>query len=79
MLGDSGAKLVFIGICCPSPLDIENGLVISPSNLIDWDNFPIVKLFHDRLAVSVVLENDSNAAALGEHVFGAGRGYRNIV
>lgn len=79
MLGDSGAKLVFIGICCPSPLDIENGLVMSPSNLIDWDNFPIVKLFHDRFAVSVVLENDCNAAALGEHVFGAGRGYRNIV
>lgn len=79
MLAECSAKLVSIGICCPSPLDVENGLVMSPSNLLDWNNFPIVKLFRDRFGVSVVLENDANAAALGEHVYGAGRGYRNIV
>ena len=79
MLEENRAKLISIGIGCPSPLDIEKGLVMSPSNLRDWDNFPIVKLFRERFNVAVVLENDANMAALGEHVHGAGRGFQNIV
>ena len=79
MLGENDTELISIGIGCPSPLDIEKGLVMSPSNLQDWDNFPIVKLFKDRFKVPVVLENDANTAALGEYIYGAGRGYKNIV
>jgi glucokinase len=79
MLEENQAQLISIGIGCPSPLDIEKGLVMSPSNLRDWDNFPIVKLFEDRFKVPVILENDANTAALGEFVQGAGRGLQNIV
>ncbi len=79
MLEDCGGKLVSIGIGCPSPLDIEKGLVLSPSNMQNWVKFPIVYLFEQRFDVPVVLENDANAAALGEAVHGAGRGYKNIV
>lgn len=78
MLGANDAKLVAVGIGCPSPLDIENGLVMSPSNLREWRNFPIVRLFADRFNVPVALDNDANTAALGEFVRGAGRGYKNI-
>lgn len=79
MLEENRAELVAVGIGCPSPLDIEKGLVMSPSNLRDWDNFPIVKLFEEQFKVPVVLDNDANTAALGEYVYGAGRGYKNIV
>lgn len=79
MLAENQAVLVSIGIGCPSPLDIENGLVMSPANLRDWNNFPIVKLFEQRFAVPVILDNDANAATLGEYVYGAGRGFKNIV
>jgi glucokinase len=79
MLDENRAELTAVGIACPSPLDIEKGLVMSPSNLREWNNFPIVKLFKDRFKVPVVLENDANTAALGEYVDGAGRGYKNIV
>ena len=79
MLNENQAELTAVGIACPSPLDIENGLVMSPSNLRDWANFPIVKLFKDRFNVPVVLENDANTAALGEYVHGAGRGFQNII
>ncbi|MGI9036514.1 MAG: ROK family protein [Pyrinomonadaceae bacterium] len=79
MLEESCAELVSVGIGCPSPLDIEKGLVMSPSNLRDWDNFPIVKLFRDRFNVPVALDNDANTAALGEYIYGAGRGFRNLV
>ncbi|HEX8638857.1 MAG TPA: ROK family protein [Pyrinomonadaceae bacterium] len=79
MLAENESELAAIGIGCPSPLDIERGLVMSPSNLRDWNNFPIVKRFRDRFGVTVVLENDANAAASGEYVYGAGRGFENIV
>ncbi len=79
MLEENRAKLVAAGIGCPSPLDVEKGLVMSPSNLRDWNNFPIAELFRERFKVPVALDNDANAAALGEYVYGAGRGYKNIV
>ena len=79
MLDENGAELTAVGIGCPSPLDIEKGLVMSPSNLREWNDFPIVKLFKNRFNVPVVLENDANTAALGEYIYGAGRGYKNIV
>lgn len=79
MLKENRAALVSIGIGCPSPLDIEEGLVMSPANLRDWDKFPIVKLFRDCFHVPVILDNDANAAALGEYFYGAGRGLKNIV
>jgi glucokinase len=79
MLEEKRVKLMSVGIGCPSPIDIEKGLVMSPSNLRDWDNFPIVNLFEDRFQVPVALDNDANTAALGEFVYGAGRGYQNII
>lgn len=79
VLEEKKATLAAIGIGCPSPLDIEKGLVISPANLQDWDKFPIVKLFTERFKVPVILDNDANTAALGEHVYGAGRGLQNII
>ena len=79
MLEKNQARLTAVGIGCPSPLDIEKGLVMSPSNLRDWNNFPIVKLFEERFKVPVALDNDANAAALGEYIYGAGRGYKNVV
>lgn len=79
MLDENRVRLVSIGIGCPSPIDLEKGLVMAPSNLPDWNNFPIVKLFSERFKVPVILDNDANTAALGEFVYGAGRGYQNIV
>ena len=79
MVENQKVHLTAIGIGCPSPLDIENGLVMSPSNLPGWHNFPIAKLFRERFNVPVALENDANTAALGEYIYGAGRGFKNIV
>ncbi len=72
-------KLRAVGIGCPSPLDLEKGLVMSPSNLREWNNFPIRKLFQERFQIPIALDNDANCAALGEFVFGAGREFENIV
>ncbi len=78
MLVETGTELAAVGIGCPGPIDIERGLVLSPANLPDWIDFPIVAIVKDRFGVPVLLDNDANAAALGEFYFGAGRGFRDI-
>ena len=74
---DSG-RLAGIGIGCPGPLSQEQGEVLSPPNLQKWDRFPIVRLLKEEFRVPVLLENDGNAGALGEAVFGSGEGYETV-
>jgi len=78
LLAETGAHLTAVGIGCPGPIDIERGLVLSPANLPDWVEFPIVALVRQRFGAPVVLDNDANAAALGEYFYGAGRGFKTV-
>lgn len=79
LLSKHGSCLDAVGIGCGGPLDRQRGLILSPPNLPGWDEFPVVKIVEERLGVPVLLDNDANAAALGEHRHGAGRGYRHLV
>lgn len=79
MIGETAAGLVAVGVGCGGPLDRGRGLILSPPNLPDWDEFPIIELLETRLGVPALLDNDANAAALGEAKFGAGRGLSNVV
>jgi len=79
MRDDTGTRLVALGVGCGGPLDRARGLILSPPNLPDWDEFPIIEIIEKRLGIPAVLDNDANAAALGEFNYGAGRGMHNIV
>ena len=70
--------IVKIGLGTPGPLDLKNGRIIENSNL-SWSDVPIVKILEKITGIPVVLENDANAAGLGEKYFGAGRGADNVV
>jgi glucokinase len=67
-----------IGICAPGPLCPRTGVVINPPNLPGWRNFPLADLISKSYRLPVRVDNDGNAAALAEALWGAGRGYRNI-
>ncbi|MFZ0276387.1 MAG: ROK family protein [Candidatus Sulfotelmatobacter sp.] len=67
-----------IGICAPGPLDPRTGVVINPPNLPGWRNFPLAELVSKAYRLPVRIDNDGNAAALAEAIWGAGRGYRNV-
>jgi glucokinase len=79
MIGAAGARLAAVGIGCGGPLDRRRGLILSPPNLPGWDEFPIVALVEERFGVPVKLDNDANAAALGEREYGAGRGLDDLI
>ena len=75
----SPKDFVSIGISCGGPLDSKKGLILSPPNLPGWDNVPIVKFFEDRFGVPTAVENDANACAMAEYLYGSGRGVKNLV
>jgi glucokinase len=67
-----------IGICAPGPLDPRSGIVINPPNLPGWRNFPLAAEISKTYNLPVRVDNDGNAAALAEALWGAGRGFRNV-
>jgi glucokinase len=67
-----------IGVCAPGPLDPNTGVVINPPNLPCWRNFPLAGELAKIYNVPVKIDNDANAAAFAEALWGAGRGYRNV-
>jgi len=67
-----------IGICAPGPLDPRTGVVINPPNLPGWRNFPLAAEVGKAYRLPVRVDNDGNAAALAEALWGAGRGYQNV-
>ena len=75
----AAVKVTAAGVGCVGPLDQKTGYVINPVNLHGWKRVPLVDTLRDALQIPVFLDNDANAAALGEHRFGAGRGVANMV
>jgi glucokinase len=76
-LGADG--LVGAGIGVPGFIVIEKGLVVGSPNLPGFEDFPVRDEIESRLNAPVILENDANAAALGEKWMGAGRGVNDLV
>ena len=68
-----------VGISCGGPLDSKRGVILSPPNLIGWDNIPIVQQISEAFGVPAFLCNDADAGALAEWTFGAGRGCEHMV
>ena len=72
------SRLSGIGLCCPGPLDPNTGVIINPPNLPCWRDFPLADEISQKYKVPVRVDNDANAAALAEALWGVGGGYRNI-
>jgi glucokinase len=75
---EARAILTGIGICAPGPLDPVTGVILNPPNVPCWRNFPLAAEVQRVFGLSARLDNDGNAAALAESIWGAGVGYRNV-
>lgn len=67
------------GICMPSFILYDEGYVLMTSALVNVRDFAMRDYLEARLDMPFALDNDSNAAALAEHRYGAGRGSRHMV
>lgn len=68
----------WVGMGCPGTCNPESGLV-EYSNNLRWENVPLQKYVGDALGIPAYIENDANAAALGEFYAGAARGTKSAV
>jgi len=55
-----------VGLSCPGPLDLKQGIILDTPNLKGgWHGLAVSKELSARLKVPVFLENDANLACLG--------------
>ena len=74
-----GQKLSGVGVGVPGFILMDKGIVVGAPNLPEFDNYPVRDEIEKRLSAKVILENDANAAALGEKWMGAGRDVDDLI
>lgn len=72
-------RVVAVGIGAPGPLDTEKGVVIQAPNLKGFSGRPLARDLQAKCELPVFLENDANAAALGEWWVGAGGRAKHLI
>ncbi len=72
-------EVVGIGFGAPSVVDVDQGIVREVGNIPSWTEVPLKAALEARFDLPVTVDNDANAYALGELIFGAGRGCRHLV
>jgi glucokinase len=75
--GAAGLKGIGAGV--PGFIRMKDGFITSSNNLPYFENYPLRQEIEKKLGTHVILENDANAAALGEKWIGAGRDYDDLV
>jgi glucokinase len=68
-----------VGCGIPGIVDYERGILHRSPNLPQWRDVAIRDEIADALGMPVVVDNDANQHALGEHRLGAGRGHHHMV
>lgn len=74
----SNYNIKAIGMGCPGPLDLKNGIIKNPPNLIGWENFEIKRFVEEAFEVPVAMNNDANVAGLSEAKVGAAAGAESV-
>jgi glucokinase len=73
-----GVNVRAIGLSAPGPLDPNVGVVTNPPNLPCWRDYPLLAELGKHFSLPMAIDNDANAAAYAETLWGAGRGYKNV-
>ncbi len=75
----SVSSLRGVGIGVPGFIDMDAGVVVGAANLPGFQGFPIRHEIQRVLGTPITLENDANAAALGEMWLGAGKDVKDLI
>ena len=71
--------LAAAGISFGGPVNYEAGTVVTCHHLAGWEGVPFRDIVSERTGLRAVMDNDANAAALGETVFGAARECQHVL
>jgi glucokinase len=67
------SRVLHLTAGAPGITDVNAGVVLSAPNLTNWDNVPLRSMLSAKLGIPVHVENDTNLAAVGEHLDGVAR------
>ena len=76
--GTSPGKVIGVGLGVPGPIDVVSGTLGSTAILPGWSGINPSDELASRLGVPVYVDNDANLGALGELVWGSGRGVKDL-
>jgi len=68
-----------IGLGSAGFLSPQDGIIYFSPNLPTLSNFPVANLLERETGIRTILENDANAAAIGEYWLGSGKGINNFI
>lgn len=71
--------VICIGIGFGGPVDFERGVVYLSHHVAGWENFPLKAELERFFTTPTLVDNDANAATLGEWMFGAGKGVNDLL
>jgi glucokinase len=74
-----GRKISAVSVAVPGTVDFEEGVVVKAPNVPCLDGFRLSAALRSELQLPAIVENDANAAAVGEMWQGAGRRYSHLV
>jgi glucokinase len=74
-----GSHLSAVSVVVPGSVNVEKGVVVKAPNLPCLNGFHLTEALSSELNLPAIIENDANAAAVGEMWQGAGKGQRTIV
>jgi glucokinase len=77
--GRGREELVGVGIGCAGPVNPVTGTIHNPFTLPGWEGANPVRVLGERFSVPAYLENDADAAVLGETQAGSARSFRDVV
>ena len=72
-------SLKAVSLVVPGTVKVKEGTIVKAPNLPCLDGFPLATALMNELGLPTILENDANAAAVGEMWQGAARGCRTII
>jgi glucokinase len=76
---DQGATLSAVSVVVPGTVNVAEGVVVKAPNVPCLDGFRLAAALESELEWPVILENDANAAGIGEMWRGAARGHRTLI
>lgn len=71
--GVDDEAMLGVGVACPGPIDAANRTVLEAPNLPSWRDVPVAALLEERCGGRVTVENNANAAAMGDKWLGVAR------
>ena len=72
-------SVIGLGVAFASPINHQTGVVYNPPHLPKWDGFSPKSILEQNLSLDVTIGNDASLAVFGEYLYGAGRGFKNMV